>query len=87
MQIPYIHEAKCSDVWGVCVSDQTHQLFASQLESKQFVQKTESSRNNATSPNSTHLQRYNEKRIIIYTKGLFLKTEPLATPNNRVQIF
>lgn len=56
-EIPYIHEAKCSDVRGVCVSDQTHQLFASQLESKQFVQKTESSRNNATSPNSTHLQR------------------------------
>lgn len=35
--IPYVHEAKCSDVGRVCVSDQTHQLFASQLESKQFV--------------------------------------------------
>lgn len=35
--IPYIHEAKGSDVWRVCVSDETHQLFASQLESKQFV--------------------------------------------------
>lgn len=55
--IPYIHEAKCSDVWRVCVSDQSHQLFASQLESKQFVQKTESSRHNTTSPNSTHLKR------------------------------
>ena len=35
--LPYVHEAKCSDVGRVCVSDQTHQLFASQLESKQFV--------------------------------------------------
>lgn len=40
--VPYVHEAKSSDVGGVCVIDETHQLFASQLEGKQFVQKTES---------------------------------------------
>lgn len=54
--IPYIHEAKCSDVWRVCMGDQTHQLFASQLECEQFVQKTESSRHDTTSPNSTYLR-------------------------------
>lgn len=53
--LPYVHEAERSDVWRVCVSDQTHQLFARQLESEQFVKKTESSRHNTASPNSTHL--------------------------------
>lgn len=32
--IPYVHEAKCSDVGRVCVSDQTHHLFAGHFESK-----------------------------------------------------
>lgn len=61
--IPYVHEAKSSDVRRVCVSDQTHHLFACQLESKQFIQKTESSWHNASSPNSTHLRR---TKIVIY---------------------
>lgn len=60
--LPYVHESKCSNVWRVCVGDETHQLFASQLECKQFVQQTESSRHNATSPNSTYLKE-NGKHI------------------------
>lgn len=56
MSLPYVHEAKCSDVGRVRVGDQTHQLFASQLECKQFIQQTESSGHNTTRSNSSHLQ-------------------------------
>lgn len=56
MILPYVHEAERSNVGGVCVGDQTHQLFASQLECKQFIQQTESSRDNATSPDSSYLK-------------------------------
>lgn len=56
--VPYIHEAKSSDIWGVSVSYQSHQLFPGQLKSKQFVKKTEGSGHDATGPNSSHLQRY-----------------------------
>lgn len=67
ISLPYVHEAKCSDVRRVRVGDQTHQLFAGQLECKQFIQQTESSRHNTTSSNSSHLQD-NVKHITIQTK-------------------
>lgn len=60
--VPYIHEAKSSDIWGVSVSYQSHQLFPGQLKSKQFVKKTEGSGHDATGPNSSHLQ--NNKDIL-----------------------
>lgn len=34
LSVSYVHEAKCSDVGRVCVSYQTHHLFASHLKSK-----------------------------------------------------
>lgn len=55
--VPYIHEAKSSDIWGVSVSDQSHQLFPGQFKSKKFVKKTEGSGHDAAGPNSSHLQR------------------------------
>lgn len=55
------------------MGDQTHQLFASQLECKQFIQQTESSRHNATSPNSTYLKE-NGKHINAHDKTLKKKS-------------
>lgn len=49
------------------MGDQTHQLFTSQLECKQFIQQTESSGDDTTGSNSSHLQDM-VKHIITQTK-------------------
>lgn len=73
MTIPYIHEAKCSDIRRVSVSYESHQLFPGQFKSKQFVKETEGSGHDTTSPNSSHLQkqqRHTPKSIISWGKPL-----------------
>lgn len=69
--IPYIHEAKSSDIWRVSVSYQSHQLFPGEFKSKQFVKETEGRGDDTAGPNSSHLQkqqRHTPKSIISWCK-------------------